>query len=129
MIEKKWNYQGKDYSSEYAVRQAIWENERKAFGGPKTAEEWVVLGVTYSEMEVADPEPDEEQLKARVIRERDYKLRDSDYYVLPDYPSTTEGLVEVKAYRQALRDITAQSGFPKEVKWPSKPSVLGVDDE
>jgi hypothetical protein len=25
------------------------------------------------------------------------------------------------AYRQALRDITAQSGFPNEVVWPTKP--------
>lgn len=26
-----------------------------------------------------------------------------------------------KAYRQALRDITAQPGFPEEVTWPTKP--------
>ena len=25
-------------------------------------------------------------------------------------------------YRQALRDVTAQSGFPKNVTWPTEPS-------
>ena len=124
MIEKKWTYQGEDYSSIYAVRQAIWEKERKAFGSPEDAEAWAELGVTYTETEVADPEPDENQLRWQVIRERDQLLAESDYYVLPDYPSTEEGLDAVKTYRQALRDITAQEGFPKEVEWPDKPNVL-----
>lgn len=124
MIEKKWTYQGEDYSSIYAVRQAIWEKERKAFGSPEDAEAWAELGVTYTETEVADPEPDENQLRWQVIRERDQKLSESDYYVLSDYPSTEEGLEAVKTYRQALRDITAQEGFPKEVEWPDKPDVL-----
>ena len=124
MIEKKWTYQGEDYSSIYAVRQAIWEKERKAFGSPEDAEAWAELGVTYTETEVADPEPDENQLRWQVIRERDQKLSESDYYVLSDYPSTEEGLDAVKTYRQALRDITAQEGFPKEVEWPGKPDVL-----
>ena len=124
MIEKKWTYQGEDYSSIYAVRQAIWEKERKAFGSPEDAEAWAELGVTYIETEVAEPEPDENQLRWQVIRERDQLLAESDYYVLPDYPSTEEGLEAVKTYRQALRDITAQEGFPKEVQWPDKPEVL-----
>ena len=124
MIEKKWTYQGEDYSSIYAVRQAIWEKERKAFGSPEDAEAWAELGVTYTETEVADPEPDENQLRWQVIRERDQLLAESDYYVLPDYPSTEEGLAEAKTYRQALRDITAQEGFPKEVKWPHRPAAL-----
>jgi hypothetical protein len=28
---------------------------------------------------------------------------------------------EQTAYRQALRDITAQAGFPTNVTWPTKP--------
>jgi hypothetical protein len=28
---------------------------------------------------------------------------------------------EMAAYRQALRDITAQGGFPYSVTWPTKP--------
>lgn len=31
---------------------------------------------------------------------------------------------EVRTYRQALLDVTDQSGFPSNISWPSKPSVL-----
>jgi hypothetical protein len=27
----------------------------------------------------------------------------------------------MKAYRQALRDVPAQSGFPHDINWPTKP--------
>lgn len=124
MLVRKWTYKDKDYSSIYDVRQAIWEFERKAFGTPKSEEEWLELGVTYTETEVDDPEIDENQLKWQIVRERDQKLSESDYYVLPDYPATEEGLKEVKEYRQKLRDLTAQEGFPKKVEWPIKPDVL-----
>ena len=44
-------------------------------------------------------------------------LTSTDKWGLADYPATADQL----AYRQALRDITAQSGFPTEVVWPTKP--------
>lgn len=49
--------------------------------------------------------------------ERDRLLLSSDWSQLPDIPQ------EVKAkwitYRQNLRDITDQPGFPMEINWPS----------
>ncbi|NCB78622.1 MAG: hypothetical protein EOM41_01220 [Bacilli bacterium] len=30
-------------------------------------------------------------------------------------------LAKVKAYRQALRDVTDQDGFPTEIAWPVNP--------
>lgn len=45
-------YDSKEYFSEHAVRQAIFEKERLAFGTPATAEEWEKLGVTYTEEEI-----------------------------------------------------------------------------
>lgn len=30
---------------------------------------------------------------------------------------------EMAAYRQALRDITDQSGFPENITWPQEPSA------
>ena len=123
MIKKVWQYQGRDYSSEYAVRQAIWENERKAFGAPDSAEAWSALGVTYTETQVADPEPDE-QLRAEAVHRRDRLLEESDYYMMSDYPATEEGATRVKTYRQALRDLPEQAGFPKEIVWPEIPDVL-----
>lgn len=70
------------------------------------------------------PEPTEEEL-ARIVRgNRDAKLSETDYLVVPDYPISEENLAEVKAYRQALRDITEQTGFPKDVIWPDVPKFL-----
>lgn len=59
---KKYIFNGVEFSSERMVRQAIWRSDRKAFGKPKTAEEWLKLGVTYIE----EQEPIE-TLKARKL--------------------------------------------------------------
>ena len=70
-------------------------------------------------------EPSAEELAKQARMKRDNLLARCDYYVMPDYPSTEGGLAEVKAYRQALRDITKQEGFPSEIVWPVKPAELG----
>ena len=54
-------------------------------------------------------------LAARLMRNT--LIAETDLWGLADYPATADQL----AYRQALRDITAQSGFPTEVVWPTKP--------
>ena len=118
---KVYIYNGEEYNTERQVRQAIFNKERKAFGVCKTETDWAKQGVTIVEKEVVLTE---EQMARQVRFQRDRLLSACDYYVMPDYPSTEEGLAEVKAYRQALRDITKQQGFPKTVTWPDKPSVL-----
>ena len=60
---------------------------------------------------------------------RDTKLSETDYLVVPDYPISEERLAEVKTYRQALRDITEQTGFPKDVIWPYVPRFLTKEPE
>jgi hypothetical protein len=52
---------------------------------------------------------------------RNFRLKKSDKYVTPDYPVTAEKLQEWRTYRQALRDITLQPGFPNTVVWPTQP--------
>ena len=60
-----------------------------------------------------------EKLTFEVLAERRKKLVASDWTQLPDVPLTTK---EVWAtYRQELRDITAQSGYPTEIIWPTPP--------
>lgn len=56
-----------------------------------------------------------ESLSANVRAERDKRLAATDFYMLQDAPPAPEGLT---AYRQALRDITEQPGFPEDVQWP-----------
>ena len=75
----------------------------------------------------AIPEPTPEELKERkaaeVRAQRDYLLNKTDYLVSGDYPISAEDLAKVKAYRQALRDIPEQEGFPETVAWPKEVQV------
>ena len=48
---------------------------------------------------------------------RDFLLQDTDWWAVADRNMTQEQI----DYRQALRDITSQSGFPDNVVWPVKP--------
>lgn len=55
---------------------------------------------------------------AKSVRdERDRKLAETDWMALSDVTMSAE----MATYRQALRDITAQEGFPHSVNWPVKP--------
>tara|TARA_B100001939_G_scaffold186773_1_gene160862 strand:+ start:2004 stop:2510 length:507 start_codon:yes stop_codon:yes gene_type:complete len=58
----------------------------------------------------------------RIRAERDQKLSACDWTVLADSPLTTAKKTEWKAYRTALRDITAADGFPHTMTWPTEPS-------
>jgi len=51
--------------------------------------------------------------------QRNIKLTQSDWTQISDAPGNKEAWAE---YRQALRDITSQEGFPFNVQWPSEPS-------
>ena len=53
----------------------------------------------------------------QVRAERDQLIAETDWWALPDRTMTAEQT----AYRQALRDITDQAGFPTDVTWPTKP--------
>lgn len=60
----------------------------------------------------------EEQFEAGLVRQaRNEFLAETDVWGLSDYPTTAEQT----AYRQALRDITDQAGFPTDITWPTKP--------
>jgi hypothetical protein len=60
---------------------------------------------------------DAEQATA-VRADRTKRLADSDWTQLSDAPITGTAWA---TYRQALRDITSQAGFPWEITWPDAP--------
>ena len=60
--------------------------------------------------------------EASVRAERNKKLAACDWTVLTDSPLTTAKKTEWKAYRTALRDISAADGFPHTMTWPTEPS-------
>lgn len=121
----RYLYNSKKYNSQYELRQAIFENQKVAFG-EFTPELMKKLSITEEKYNPEDEMTDEE-LAARVRMRRDSLISCTDYYILPDYPSTPDGIEAVKQYRQELRDITLQSGFPRNVQWPAMPSVLSCD--
>lgn len=83
-------------------------------------------GVWYTKYSVADM--DEEAKAATdaaqavgVRAQRDAKLAESDWRVIKALESGTPQDFDWAAYRQALRDITSQTGFPWEIQWPVAP--------
>lgn len=58
-----------------------------------------------------------EESAQRVRNHRDSLLRRTDWTALSDVTMPTE----MATYRQALRDITDQEGFPLSVTWPTAP--------
>lgn len=57
----------------------------------------------------------------RVRSRRDGLLQETDWIVIKSYERSENIPAEWELYRQALRDITAQAGFPYSVEWPTKP--------
>lgn len=53
--------------------------------------------------------------------ERDRLLLNSDVTQLDDSPLTPECKYQWQVYRQSLRDIPKQVGFPNEITWPIQP--------
>jgi len=73
--------------------------------------------IALSEDEIAAVNAENEAQQDYLVRsQRDSLLQQSDVYALADCITD-----EWTAYRQALRDIPAQAGFPASVTWPTKP--------
>ena len=62
--------------------------------------------------------------KYEVLREqRNKKLTESDFSMLPDYHLSQENEEEWEVYRQALRDIPSTTEDPETPIWPEPPQV------
>jgi len=91
-----------------------------------------ILGPVFTDTEATDTQPaktaaeneaeykamkDAEQAKS-VRTARTEKLKDCDWTQIAD---STADKAAWATYRQALRDITAQAGFPWTIDWPTQP--------
>ena len=85
------------------------------------------LGLKYSDMgwlEVEGelpPMPEEATPSELMWEKAKAQLRETDWLMLLDAPITVEKRAEWKKYRQQLRAIRDQKGFPDNVIWPSEP--------
>lgn len=80
----------------------------------------VEIGGTWTQQWIARPATQQEtDNKASEVRsERNQRLAECDWTQLADAPVDSQTWA---TYRQALRDITAQPGFPWGVTWPTAP--------
>lgn len=62
-----------------------------------------------------------EQAERNIRLRRDGLLQETDWVVAKSYERGEPVPSDWASYRQALRDITAQAGFPYSVVWPTKP--------
>ena len=94
-----------------------------------------ILGPVFTDTEATDETPaktaaeneaaykavkDTEQAKS-VRASRDTKLAECDWRVIKAAETATTLDAAWATYRQALRDVTAQSGFPWTITWPESP--------
>ena len=67
----------------------------------------------------------DEEIMADMLRtQRTELLRECDWTQSLDAPISAESREELRIYRQALRDLTEQSGFPMSVVWPVEPAAV-----
>lgn len=110
---------------QYSMRQGVEQIDGKWYTkyvlGPVftdyTKEDGTV--VTAAEQEGAyKAQKDAEQAKA-VRADRNRRLAECDWTQLPDAPVDAQAWA---AYRQALRDVSQQEGFPHNIVWPNDPN-------
>lgn len=78
---------------------------------------------------VDPPAPTTEQLASQARAERDARLSDTNWLVERHREEqetgattlTAQEYTELLAYRQALRDVPQQAGFPETIDWPILP--------
>lgn len=75
----------------------------------------------WESWKASQPDPSE-TLAAEVRSTRDGLLRDSDWTQMLDSPLSEESKTAWQTYRQALRDVPQQEGFPENVTWPDAPA-------
>jgi hypothetical protein len=86
--------------------------ERRRWDG----QQWVVEPIP-------PPTPEQaEVLAERARQRRELLLMTTDFTQLPDVPISGALRTEFSAYRQALRDLPQQPGWPETVVWPVKPT-------
>lgn len=111
-----------DYELEVAPFATAWDVERGRLDAEEEAAETARLEIYNSRDARAE----------RIRVERNRRIAETDYLLMADYPISTERLEKVKEYRQVLRDMPQQDGFPwlgdvndPTVPWPETPG--GID--
>lgn len=101
---KNFFFKASKYEKYVAPYVAQWEAEKNRI---------------LAKIEAWENSAEHKEQKAR--EERELLLKESDYILMPDYPATEENKTAWAEYRQALRDLPEQEGWPVNIVWPKKP--------
>lgn len=85
------------------------------FDGTQWNQVWNLVPLTAEEQQQIT-----ENKASRIRAERNQRLTNCDWTQLADNTADTNAWA---AYRQALRDLPAQAGFPHEITWPTEPTT------
>ena len=66
------------------------------------------------------------QAESNVRNRRDLLLQNCDWVVIKNTEKGTNIPLEWELYRQQLRDVPEQAGFPYNVVWPTEPGVPAI---
>jgi len=99
------------------VWQEKWVTQEMFTEYTETDEDGVETTVTVQDQIDAKVAADNAALEATERAKRDDLLKETDHYGLSDVTMSDD----MTAYRQALRDVPQQEGFPGTITWPTKP--------
>jgi hypothetical protein len=77
---------------------------------------WIIESLSEEELAARDS-----SVSFNIRNQRNLLLKETDWTQLSDAQPVVYSINEYVEYRQALRDITNQEGFPNNVIWPEKP--------
>lgn len=100
-------YIGQNLGSDYTPQAAVWCNRNNAVLQKTNNNDWMICASTVDLAVVA------KDARSR----RNALLSASDWTQLPNAPLSAEEKTRWEQYRQHLRDIPKQSGFPTVIDW------------
>ena len=100
------SYDDSTYYVENGIPIQISEKPNDYYVFDYTTKQWVI---------------DENLAINEILPKRNYLLLKSDWTQIPNNPLTPEQQAAWATYRQELRDIPEQSGYPYNVVWPTPP--------
>jgi len=103
---------------QYSMRQGVEQLDGKWYTKYILGPVFTDGETTAAEQETAYKAMKDAEQAANVRRSRTEMLKDCDWTQIAD---STADKATWATYRQALRDITAQSGFPWTITWPTQP--------
>lgn len=98
------------------ITQHVYPNDTPQYVNGEWVIDWNIV-----EKDQAWMDTELEQQKQKVRAERDKLLAETDWVSVRAFDTNTSVDTAWSQYRQELRDVTAQDGFPWNVVWPQKP--------